>query len=333
MARLAAIFALAVSCATWGAPLPISTGTFVPRQMRHEVRTAQKNRACPIAFFIGNVCTAYTAVCWMRFPCTPDVSMAMAYVPIPTCSTYPARATFEGGKQSDFPAPIFGYSQITLDANGQWVMPVDLPAATDPHFAAAGNAWANGCYSVNIFTPCAVTLTVGGTERNFSASNSMQRAEIQAVNTSRSVALSAADPSAVIYFGIRENVPRQFFQCTVDQHYGTDIKSLSNEWVMVSASASITGMAVRVTTAMRDWDGLIKDGIISSRQTVPRSTFAVNSTMRFNLIGSHAPLPGEYELWGWKIFGGDLTEAQLDRIRDLDKAEMQRRGMSRWRTQ
>lgn len=331
MARLAAIIALAVSCAAWGAPLPISTGTFVPRQMRHEVRYGTKNRACPIAFYIGNVCTAYTAVCWFKFPYMENSNLA--YAPFPMCSTYPARATFEGGRQSDFNAPIFDYTEIELDGNGQWVMPVDLPAATDPHFAAAGKAWLNGCYSVNIFTPCAVTLTVAGTERNFDASNGMQRAEIQAANSSRSVALSAADPAAVIYFGIRENVPRQFFQGTVDQHYGTEVKSLSNEWVMVAAAASITGMAVRLTTSLRDWDGLIKDGVVSSKQTVPRSTFAVNSTMRFCFCGEGAVNPGEYEIYGWKLFSGDLTEAQLDRIRDLDKAEMQRRGMNRFRSE
>lgn len=332
MARLAAIIALAVSCAAWGAPLPISTGTIVPRQMKWEVKTAQSNRACPIAFYIGNVVTAYTAICWIRFPPTADSMMSAC--PFPACTTYPARATFDGGKQSDFPTPIYGYSQITLDANGQWVMPVELPAATDPHYAAAGAAWVNGCYSVNIFTPCAVTLTVGGAERNFSASNTMQRAEIQAANSSRSVALSAADPSAVIYFGIRENIPRQFHQNSFGQLYGTDIKSITNEWVMIASSAYIDAEQKVVMDAFcMDWDGVQMSNHNEHTQTVPRSTFAVNSTMRFNCCGTACMTGGEYELYGWKLFIGALSEAQIERICDLDKAEMQRRGMARFRSQ
>ena len=331
MARLAAIFALAI-CVCWAGPLPISTGVMVPGQMKHEVRIAQNNRACPIEFYIGNVCTAYTAVCWLRYP--PGNDSIVEACPSASCSVHPARATYRGGKQSDFPTPTYDYQEIALDANGQWVMPGELPAATNAHYAAAGTAWLNGCYSVNIFTPCDVTLTVAGGERNFGASNEMQRAEVLAVNSSRSVALSAADPSAIIYFGIRENPPKQFFGAIMGETRTIGINNITNEWIMVASTVYIdANQNVQMSASMRDWDRLIKDVQSEGTQAVPRSTFAVDSTMRFHICGDTAASPGEYELYGWKCFRGTLTETQLDRVRDLDKLEMQRRGMARMKNE
>jgi len=331
MARIASIvIALAVCARTFGVILPISTQTVVPEQM---LTARVDNVITPITMFLPMETRGFTAICWVRFPPT---NAYMPHIAMPSFSVYPARATKEGGRQSDFPTPVLPYTQIELDANAQWVMPTDLPAITDPHYAAS-RSFANGCYSVNIFTPCVATLTIAGTEWTFQPSNAVQCIEIPAKDASRSVALSAADPQAVIYLGIRENVPRQFFQTGSKVVSISDLSAaslVSNEWAMVVLSAHIVSGTMAVTNEFFVYTQDSQRSYVPDvfTQTVPRATFAQDARISF-FFARYETAGDNADLYGWKIYPRFLTVEQIEHIRDLDAAEMRRRGMSRWRTQ
>lgn len=291
------------------------------------------------AYFSDDQASNFTAIVWMKW--TPrsnyvPSSMMVPYV-MSGVSADPARATMEGGDGlPDLQSHRYG-TPIAL-SGGTWGETC-LPASYD-YPDATLESWQYGCYAVNIETDTALTLNVGGAEKSISASPEKQRFNILATSASRAVSISAANANANVKFGIAENPLVQFVAAQFDDlsssanafNGGAYGGIVSNEWRMLVFRGRIAaGSIVCDACGYNATAKLPKTDTSTKALWHPRTTFARNARLRImvaSLIGIQNE--GKYDtfhLYGFRVYRGWFDDATIERMRDLDAAEMTRRGM------
>ena len=293
------------------------------------------------AFFGDDKATNFTLLCWMRWTPRGNIPGSAQDWLIPfvnvIVSADPARATKEGGPELEnlcshrFDVPL-------ALSGGTWAATC-LPATYDCPSTLA-SSWQYGCYCVNVETDTALTVNVGGAERSVAASNGvLQVFNIQAESASRAVSISAASNSARVKFGIAENPLVQFIGAQFDS-MGTSTSSgdpskggiASTEWRLVAARGMIATNCVTVNICgFNATSKFESDNTVSQALWHPRATFAKHARIRMT-VASPLGLNSEGQedvitLYGYRVFRGWLSEAEILRMRDLDVAEMTRRGM------
>ena len=239
-----------------------------------------------------------------------------------------ARATREGGPE--LPATR-EYAPITLSAGGTWSMS-GLPQYDVPE-TLVGGEWDYGCFCVNILTPTPVTLTVAGTEKQVPASNTKQIFNILGSTSSRSVTLSAADPSAAIDFGIGPNPLIRYFGGTVegeDWAYSMDwyTMSISNQLVCTQLGVWIENGEFVWKCKVRRLDGGVD--IVAARihpESVTNLVISKDARICVTWCGflNEGYVYPATEVWGVRYAGRLLEDWELDRIFDIELAEIRRR--------
>ena len=292
------------------------------------------------AFFGDGNATNFTLLCWMRW--TPranypaEASWACPFVMV-SVSADPAQATKEGGPELENLCSHRYEVPLTL-SGGTWAATC-LPATYD--YPPSCSDWQYGCYCVNVETDAALTVNVGGAERNVAASNGVRQVfNIKAETASRAVSISAASNSARVKFGIAENPLVQFIGAQFDsqgaQHMGTGSPSLggiaSDEWRLVVARGLIATNCLTVSVC-----GFNATSQLDAQETCtqalwhPRATFAKHARIRLSVASLMGlSLDGQDDtitLYGYRVYRGWMSEADILRMRDLDVAEMTRRGM------
>ena len=167
----------------------------------------------------------------------------------------------------------------------------------------------------------------------------MQVFNIMGSSASRAVSIAAASQSASVRFGIAENPIVQFVGCQSDATRNFDTLSdptlggiASAEWRMfvfrggIAAGTLSTDMcAYNATTRMTNAQ------TCSQSLWRPRTTFARNARIRFMVAStmgiSHDGVPDVFTAYAFRVYRGRLSDAVVERMRDLDAAEMTRRGM------
>lgn len=291
-------------------------------------------------FFQDDRASNFTAIVWMKwmprrdFPTSGITPMVMFGV-----STDPARATREGGD----PLPDLQSHRyevpLTL-SNGTWGETC-LPASYDYPDATLEN-WQYGCYAVNIETDTALTLNVGGAEKSIAASPEKQLFNIMGETASRSVSIAAASTTATVKFGIAVNPLVQFVGAqfddtkrdgTVNFEGGANGGLVSNEWRMVVFRGRIAAGSVTVQSCgYNATQKLYNEDTTTQEIWHPRTTFAKNARIRIMVaslggIGYGTDNPDRFNIYGFRVYRGWFDDAAIERMRDLDAAEMQRRGM------
>lgn len=292
------------------------------------------------AFFGDGNATNFTLLCWMRW--TPRGNMpgdAQAWL-IPfinvSVSADPARATKEGGPELENLCSHRYDVPLTL-SGGTWGTTC-LPATYD--YPPSCSDWQYGCYCVNVETDTALTVNVGGAEQNVAASNGVRQVfNIKAESASRAVSISAANNNARVKFGIAENPLVQFIGSQFDS-MGADTAGghpdkggiASTEWRLVVARGMIATNCVTINVCGYNASSKFEsNNTVSQALWHPRSTFAKHARIRMtaaSCLGLSAD--GQEDvitLYGYRVYRGWMSEADILRMRDLDVAEMTRRGM------
>ena len=290
------------------------------------------------AFFDDDRASNFTAIVWMKW--TPRANLAASgIVPFAmfAVSADPGRATREGG--ATLPDLQSHRYEVPLTlSSGTWAETC-LPSSYD-YPDSTLSAWQYGCYAVNIETDTALTLQVAGAEKSISASAEKQIFNIMGETASRSVSISAASASATVKFAIATNPLVQFIGAQFDDGtgsgsyaYGERGGIVSNEWRMVVFRGAIA--AGSATVRVDGWNATTKlTNENESTRTLwhPRTTFAKDARLRVMVacltgIGIDTGNPDRFHLYGLRVYRGWFTNAELERMRDLDAAEMTRRGM------
>jgi len=291
-----------------------------------------------LAYFSDDQASNFTAIVWMKWKPRSNYVPSSGMVPFVMCnvSADPARATMEGGDGLPDLQSHRYETPLTL-SGGTWGETC-LPASYDYPDTLASQ-WQYGCYAVNIETDTALTLNVGGAEKSISASPEKQRFNILATSASRAVSISAASANANVKFGIAENPLVQFFGAQFDDSNSTGTSSygvigglVSNEWRMVVfrgriAAGSVTCNACGYNAASK----LTNEDSSTQEIWHPRTTFAKNARLRV-MVASPVGIQydgavDQFSLYGFRVYRGWFDDATIERMRDLDAAEMTRRGM------
>lgn len=263
-------------------------------------------------------------------------------------SVAPGLATSEGGDPvqefTDFGWP---YAILPLSAQGTWSATC-LPPCSDyivPNLSLS-NAWQYGCYVANIQTDTALTLTVGGDERQVPASDAVQVLTFRPVSADRSVTIAAESPDAQISLAIADCPLVQFFGANICDYTTSDgfftrrEIALSNEWTMVALRTRIEDAGSRL---VYDQTALPLDGqepkdynTHSAAIDAPHADgcFARNARIEFTASrvgGLQIKDTGRdfrRSVWGAKFYARWLSDDLLYAIRDADAATLYRRGIA-----
>ena len=274
----------------------------------------------------------FTAVAWICFHSTNGI---VPNIPNSLWSIETGRATREGGAL--LPA-IMDYQTVTDNSGGTFSNP-----NYDYRVDTLEDTWQYGCYCVNIETPVDVTVTIAGAERFVAASNGVKQA-FNILGTAADYSWSVTGPTGgatPVKFGFAVNPLVKFYsimcQSNVQKFYtdevpgGPNVPAITNEWVMVAVQAKIENGTMQGRMAYFTWASEIFPSAWQT-ETVDVSHFEKNARVRLSLaFFSAIDLPRDF--YGMKLFPSCLTDDELRNVRDLDMFEMQRRGMTRWRTQ
>ena len=330
MRRAASIFALlgALAALAVDPALLIRTHTdpsrmfAVPNMRSVDVMTA----------FLNGGEDGFTAVAWICFHPTNGIVMN---IPNSLWSIETARATREGG--AELPA-IMDYQTVTDNSGGTFANP-----NYDYREDTLEDTWQYGCYCVNIETPVDVTVTIAGAERFVAASNGVKQA-FNILGTAADYSWSVTGPTGgatPVKFGFGVNPLVKFYgimcQSSVQGFFtgevpgGPSVPAITNEWTMVAVQARIDNGTMQGRMAFFTWASEIFPSAWQT-ETVNVSHFEKNARVRLSLaFFSAIDLPRDF--YGMKLFPYCLSDDELRNVRDLDMFEMQRRGMTRWRTQ
>ena len=290
------------------------------------------------AYFSDDQASNFTAVVWMKWTPRANYVHGTGLNPFVNflVSADPARSTREGG--DTLPGlQSHRYEKPLALSNGTWAETC-LPGSY-AHPDDLDRDWKYGCYCVNVETDAALTLNVAGAEKSVPASAEMQIFNIMGETASRSVSIAAESASATVKFGIAENPLAQFIGCQFDGNEGGSIEGMhdrggiaSNEWRMVVFRGRIA--AGKMETRADGWNATSRFELFG--QTTkdlwhPRATFAKNARLRV-CVASLQGIQSDgkldvIHLYGFRVYRGWMADVDIERMRDLDAAEMARRGM------
>lgn len=310
-----------------------------PTLMRLDHRSGFKAFEAFTGFIDATNVAAFTAMCWMRVTRHPwhnPNSEPWIFVHS-NFSVESARSTTEGGPGiPDLLNDNYMVQPVPLSASGTWQANC-LPNGYDCPDNLR-DQWGYGCYVFNLTTDTPLTLTVGGSELYIPATNCMIR-NIQAVSADRTVTIAAESANAYINFGIGVNPLVQF--CSAASFAGVNSHGLdvggglrTHEWRLVVVRGRIeNGKAYGITEGWNATDKF-ELGETADETTLahPRTTFARNARVRMLISNLAAGMVYEGQsieigLFGGKLLKGWLTDGEIEKIRDIDAAELHRRGV------
>lgn len=312
-----------------------------PTLMRLDHRSGFKAFEAFTGFINCTNVTAFTAMCWMRVtrhpwhnPNNDPWIFVHSYFSVES-----ARATTEGGPGiPDLLNDAYMVQPVPLSAGGTWQANC-LPSGYDcPENLR--DQWGYGCYVFNLTTDTPLTLTVGGAELYIPATNCMIR-NIQAVSADRTVTIAAESANASVNFGIGVNPLVQF--CSAATFAGVNGYGIDNggglrthEWRLVVVRGRIeNGKAYGITEGWNATDKFeLGETVDETTLDHPRTTFAKNARVRMLVSNCAGGLVYEGQsieigLFGGKMLKGWLTDAEIEKIRDIDAAELHRRGVDK----
>lgn len=328
MTRAAAMLILALAasaCLAAQPPLALLLGGPVdPSRMRNQPTTLDGGGWEGPCLFTAGGESAFTLCFWLRWHYTGDLSFGglCAYS---TISTAPARATREGGPE----LPALLEANCPLDASGDWSSSVTIPAGT---VTQRGNA----VICVNVTADCPATLQVGGATKEVPAGAGMQvfNLEVAAAALPATLAVSVhTDPGAQVELALAINpwiefktLGRMFPEPT----FGANSPgSVTNEWALYAIRGELAAGG-RLTTVESLWHaGGFKVAQTNALETswtagvFPADIRVRNFWSRVGGMGGTAPL----DRYGIKAWRRRLADDELDRIYNLDRQELQRRGL------
>lgn len=292
----------------------------------------------------------YSFLFWCAIETRPS-SVFPYMVPYSFISVDPGLATSEGGDMvEEFTDYGYPHEVLPLSSSGTWSDNC-LPPASDYWLPPAleDTDWQYGCYTVNIITDTALTLTVGGDERQVPASPNNQVLTFKPGTADRSVAIAAESPDAQVSLAIADCPLRQFFSEYICQYIvgmsADDVeRAISNRWVMICLQAKIEDNGSKLITSQKalDLDGYSPKDENCHTNTIaqPRADgcFAKNARIEYLLFAPGGVIlpDGEYydggrymrrSTWGAKFYPTWLSDEMLYHIRDTDAATIIRRGL------
>ena len=285
--------------------------------------------------------TAFTAICWMRLTRHPWLNPTNErYVVVQSdFTTEMARSTLEGGPSvGDLLNDAYMVQPIPLSSNGTWSATCLPSEYSCP--STLSNKWQYGCYCINLTTDTPLTLTVGGAELYVQATNCMIR-NILATSADRNVSIAAESANASVNLGIGVMPLIQF--CSAGSFEGVNSHGLdiggglrTNEWRLVVVRGRIeNGKAYGITEGWNATDKF-ELGETTNETTLAhsRTTFARNARVRMLISNLAAGMVYEGQsieigLFGGKLLKGWLTDGEIEKIRDIDAAELHRRGVDK----
>lgn len=312
-----------------------------PTLMRLDHRSGFKAVEAFTGFIDATNVTAFTAMCWMRVTRHPwhNPSIDPWIFVHSNFSAESARSTTEGGPGiPDLLNDAYMVQPVPLSSNGTWSATCLPSEYSCP--STLTNKWQYGCYCINLTTDSPLTLTVGGAELYIPATNCMVR-NIQAVSADRTVTIAAESAHASVNFGIGVNPLVQF--CSAASFDGLDRSGIdiggglrTNEWRLIVVRGRIeNGKAYGITEG---WNATNKfelgETIDATTLAHPRTMFARNARVRMlisNMAGGMVFEGKEIEIgfFGAKLLKGWLTDGEIEKIRDIDAAELHRRGVDK----
>lgn len=275
--------------------------------------------------------TGVTMVAWMKYRHTGTGTILPPFA-IGSCTAEAARSTRDGGAALTNLVTGTVSAAQTIDVSGGSWAALCLPAAYLVPSTLASSQWQYGCYCINISTDTPLTLSVADTEIYVPATNNMVR-NVQGSSASRYVIVTPESASANVRFGIAEMPLHQFVHAQSDispwEVEGPNQKywgGLDEEWRMFAFRARIDDgkMIVRM-------DGYSAGAHLEKVQCVTqdllrvRSTFERDAMFRMNCAGFDVEHLAIFSCMA-KMFTGWITDEQVERVRDLDVAELVRHG-------
>ena len=173
-------------------------------------------------------------------------------------------------------------------------------------------------------------------ERAVAASSEKQIFNILGTSASRAVSISAASTAATVKFGIAENPFVQFVSAQFDDVVdGSAIFSggeygglVSNAWRLVVTRGEIVTNAVRINVCGYDATTTFPcDRTTTQMLFHARPTFAKDARLRYVVQAASSTQDHVFYIYGFRAYRGWLDDATIERIRDLDAAELTRRDM------
>ena len=294
------------------------------------------------AFVEADGVTDYTAVCWLRWRPRAALTNALDTVQYPfvqfVASAEAARSTREGG--AALPAIYEGRPSMDQNGSTAWSNPL-LPERSAPVEAGGSQYFGYGCYCYNVVTPCDLVMNIGGAEVTLEGAPGVKQVgNVVRPTSSRYVSFAAAEFDPDIEFAIAEQPLVQFVgaQCTAltgESALGADA-SLGGlhhaEWRMFVCRASVETNCLSVAVAGYNAQGRLANGGESVQQlATPRAAFARDARLRVVVASTHGMGvgtgdPDAVAVYGWRVYRGRLPDALVERMRDQDAAELQRRG-------
>lgn len=273
--------------------------------------------------------TGMTVVAWAKYT-TSHANLLVPPFVMGSCTAEAARPTREGGAPlTNLVTGTVSDAQTIDVSSGSWAREC-LPTGYAVPSTLAGSQWQYGCYCINVTTDTPLTLSVADTEIYIPATNGMVR-NVQGSSASRHVIVTPESASASVQFGIAEMPLHQFVGAQSDcadlgGEFHTDQGGLDETWRMFAFRARIDNgkMIVRM-------DGYTPGTRLEKVQCVTQDLFRVRSTFekdamfRMNCAGFGIETI-TVGMCMAKMFEGWITDEQVERIRDLDVAELVRHG-------
>lgn len=276
--------------------------------------------------------TGVTMVAWLKYSSTLGQLIIPPFV-MGSCTAEAARSTRDGGAElTNLVTGTVSDAQAIDVSGGSWAA-LCLPAAYLVPSTLASSQWQYGCYCINISTDTPLTLSVADTEIYIPATNNMVR-NVQGSSASRYVIVTPESASANVQFGIAEMPLHQFVGAQSDSMGpdgaslggATEYGGLDETWRMFAFRARIEGtnMVVQMD-GYRPGAHLEKSQCVTQALLRVRSTFEKDAMFRMSVCAS-AVSNITLGVCMSKMFDGWLDDAQVERIRDLDVAELVRHG-------
>ena len=276
--------------------------------------------------------TGVTMVAWLKYSSTLGQLIIPPFV-MGSCTAEAARSTRDGGAAlTNLVTGTLSDAQPIDVSGGSWAAEC-LPGAYLVPSTLAQSQWQYGCYCINISTDTPLTLSVADTEIYVPATNDMVR-NVQGSSDSRWCIVTPESADADVRFGIAEMPLHQFVgaqsdSCSPTEGVSTgesDMGGLAETWRMFAFRARIEG-----TNMVVQMDGYTPGTRLEKSQCVTQALLRVRSTFEkdamFRMSGcSFAVREVTFGVCMSKMFDGWLDDAQVERIRDLDVAEMRRHG-------
>ncbi len=336
-----ALFVIWVSYAVAPQMAPLMRPVLTPQTsyMNHPPCARTYPRSVEMAQgYMGGGETGLTFAVWARAEIHDTVHMPFVMA---SCTHDAARSTAAGGTGlTNLVNGTMEMETLTL-SGGTWASEC-LPSNYAVPDTLADSQWQYGCYSINVSSDTPLTLNVADTEIYVPATNLLVR-NVQGSSHSRWVSITAESSSANIRFGIAENPLHQFWGAQSDVTDGSGYPladytngGLDSVWRMAvyrarielidGAYKGIAQMDMYTPAGKCPNTRCTTQALWQAGTPYPRGTFEKDAMVRMSIAQlSNISNTVLYSSMN-KLWGGWLTDAQVEHVRDLDVLEMQRHG-------